>query len=1166
MPPKAKLQAPIDRPLSRAYLREFSGWSTAYPPGVSEPTSQRILENMMVNRDGTLRLRPALKYLSFETPPPANAESAAEGVAYPLPFVGTHEPFYLNDGSKAYLCAVREVGGTVGFRVLAFTEEASAVYALDDPVIGFTVPQGDSVLNFSEGTTYVKYLQIDNKIFALSDNGEPMRMFFVGAEKEAKVLASIVVPGWRNDHKLSVMHPEAVWINGRTPTDTITNYLPNPSFEKDLSGWHADAVTKIVRSAPTVPAPVKGSYCMRLESLPTRTNLVPSPLHNVAALGIAGWYSSVTGSPTLLASSSWLEILPNGAGTFYARTDRIEGIVAGQRYQLAFDISSSGIGQRKARMIFYGSSGQQVGETQSFDVPDAIARYASITAIAPANATSVVVSLGGIESGSGVHYVRVKNVVLCKAEESSTMFSGSSGANYFWTGAVNDSASVYHPPQTIAIACDKVPAAPATPATATVYVAPGSTQRSVTMILREYDKDGSLLGSETSAAVLEDAGAFKRYLAADASTPANTSQIDFRIQIPSVARGEYHYVDAAMMTRRSFNYDYFDGDSPKETLAEYKWTGASHASTSEKAVYATYEGLPTAETPTANTLVSTGTNGFSFAFFYTFSNEIGESAASKITVKRAARAWSEWAWKTPNAAGEPSATETETAEKAADQLVALIPENVFDEALSQGAVGWSLYMFTWSDQDAVPVVGLKVAHRELTPASVWEDEGWLRVVPGMGDITEDAVLPTEGNRSNFSTPPRAGQGLVAADRMILVNDPTSAAVIRWSSNRMGQYTNLTARVGGGFKTLVSGNLFVPAAVKLWQNPQSADTLTILCLGTDGMSASYYMAPASITSQTDTTQIMGFEETTATPGTTSPYGVEVSNNALYHPIDEGLMKSTASNYNINHKMMTEQILDQWAQLETKYWIISSQLDNRLYYLVNNPNGETILDGCKGNELWVFDSAAESGSWSRMLVQGSSLRKIEYGGKVYMSIVRPDGVFYLDPDSHIDDVVVDGEIALAPIPFRFETNTQGANRAHDAWCYLQQASLVLGNFRGAVRWGLRGMDVNGKMISTSKVTRNKRAYDDAESLLPWDQEDHLRVARNLKEWFFFAESLDDEEFAGQFNLVQYRYTPVSVNVGYDYGSVETFEYTRDVALAASTTTENGVPVPFVDTRRP
>jgi len=40
-----KTPAPIDRPLSRAYLREFTGWSTAYAPGLSDPTSLRVMEN-----------------------------------------------------------------------------------------------------------------------------------------------------------------------------------------------------------------------------------------------------------------------------------------------------------------------------------------------------------------------------------------------------------------------------------------------------------------------------------------------------------------------------------------------------------------------------------------------------------------------------------------------------------------------------------------------------------------------------------------------------------------------------------------------------------------------------------------------------------------------------------------------------------------------------------------------------------------------------------------------------------------------------------------------------------------------------------------------------------------------------------------------------------------
>lgn len=82
----------------------------------------------------------------------------------------------------------------------------------------------------------------------------------------------------------------------------------------------------------------------------------------------------------------------------------------------------------------------------------------------------------------------------------------------------------------------------------------------------------------------------------------------------------------------------------------------------------------------------------------------------------------------------------------------------------------------------------------------------------------------------------------------------------------------------------SGNLFTPASVKLWQNPQSVETLVVLCSG-PGEGAAYYMnANSSVTAQNQATIVMGFEETTATPGTTSPYGCEVLNNALYHPLD------------------------------------------------------------------------------------------------------------------------------------------------------------------------------------------------------------------------------------------------------------------------------------------
>ena len=65
---------------------------------------------------------------------------------------------------------------------------------------------------------------------------------------------------------------------------------------------------------------------------------------------------------------------------------------------------------------------------------------------------------------------------------------------------------------------------------------------------------------------------------------------------------------------------------------------------------------------------------------------------------------------------------------------------------------------------------------------------------------------------------------------------------------------------------------------------------------------------------------------------------------------------------------------------------------------------------------------------------------------------------------------------------------------------------------------------------------------------------------------AESVDGEVSTGQIDFVQYRYTPVSVNVGYEYGEVETFEYGRSQVQATDRTTFNGVPTPMADTARP
>jgi hypothetical protein len=302
--------------------------------------------------------------------------------------------------------------------------------------------------------------------------------------------------------------------------------------------------------------------------------------------------------------------------------------------------------------------------------------------------------------------------------------------------------------------------------------------------------------------------------------------------------------------------------------------------------------------------------------------------------------------------------------------------------------------------------------------------------------------------------------------------------------------------------------------------------------------------------------MGFEETTATPGTVAPYGAEVLNNALYRPLDRSLVKSTASNYNINHKSMSDDISDMWWLLESKHRIMSASLDNRLYYLVHNPRGELLLPGCRGNEIWLYDIAAEKGHWSRFLIQGSALKPINIGSRTYMSVSGPDGISYLDESQMVDDYAdLSDQVRTHPIPWLLETNTQGANRAHDAWAHVQQVNISVGDWRGRLEYGIRGRTINGTELDIKKVFVED---DPPAGGLHWNAEDNLLVRKDLKEWVFRESSVDGAQGVGTLGYVQYRYTPTTVNVGYEFGSIETFQYGADPEGYS----RNAIPLPRLE----
>jgi hypothetical protein len=113
------------------------------------------------------------------------------------------------------------------------------------------------------------------------------------------------------------------------------------------------------------------------------------------------------------------------------------------------------------------------------------------------------------------------------------------------------------------------------------------------------------------------------------------------------------------------------------------------------------------------------------------------------------------------------------------------------------------------------------------------------------------------------------------------------------------------------------------------------------------------------------------------------------------------------------------------------------------------------------------------------------------------------------------------------------------------------------------------MHGKTRTIEKITRDNGDVPDDGTM--FDLEDKLLIRHDMSEWFFFASSVEEEGVvlpsSGQINLVQYRYTPTTVNVGYEQGSVETFEYGRDATgTAPDSNTVNGVPKPFIDTGRP
>jgi hypothetical protein len=1132
------------------------------------------MENVQVTREGAARVRPGLRsYMRTKSP---------------LPIVGSHEIFYTPNG-KAYLVAVREtvdVGTAdereiVGFRVIG--EDATGEIVMGTLAeFDFEVPADPNVLSFTAATTYVKYLQIDNKIFALSNAPEGMLMFWVGAEKKAKKLSSITRPAWNTADKLTVVQPNSAWVLGNLPSSTRTNLCTNPDVEQmgtiELRGWVTGSkYSEIYR---TSEAAYIGSSSLGTKSLPVRTNYATSPLHDVATTGTAGWAGY---KATVVASGGNLRITETSGGTTtpgYGYTALLP-VPAGQRFRVAFDLASqSSTSKLRMRIHFYRSNGDFISVADVMNAaPGAAGRKVSGAFTVPSQAKFARIHIGLLPTSSGAAARIDINDVYLGAEANTAVLHGNIGAGYYWEGAVNASRSVYHPDRDIVSGFSPMPVVPGNH-TVSVY-ARGNTGRGLRLEVRALKADGTvaLVASTTSTGT----GAFAR-MSTTINVPAGATRIQPWLYMLGASRSDRLYQDAMLASTGAVAGTYFSGSTASVGTTKRRWTGKAHDSTSVEEVWDPI--LPTAQVPSDGDLVSSNQtkNRYSFSFFYTISNDLGESAASQVTTIKGQRPWTAWVWKDPNG------VDTNDPNKCDDQLVATMPSEVFTNAIAAGATKWTAYYFFQGPNEAPSVTAMRFAEIDLTNEPVHAQHGYARLTPQMTKIgIGDPLVPSATTLVNASNPVKGSNGIVAADRLILVGNPADPARISWSSGAPGDYHNFSSLLGGGTKQLTSGNLYTTATVKLWQNPQSVDTLTILNMGDDGRSNAYYMQPANITSLSESISVMGFEEVTAMQGTVSPYGVEVVSNGLYRPLYQGVYKSTANNYNISTKSVSDGIQNAWRTLQFPHRIVSAQLDSRIYYLVHNIAGEALEANCRGNEVWVLDLASPTPTWSRWNVQGASLRAMDIDDVVMMSIVRPDGIFVFNEDRYSDERfnIDTGLLEDVPIQWYLETNIQGANRAHDAWCNLQQANATVGNFIGQMRYGIRGQNVHGKPVELSKelystnppvdiVTEDEILSGYVMPTLDTTQrEDYLLVREIMKEWVFFAGSIDDvvdvagEDVlvprfgGGQVSSVQYRYTPATVNVGYEYGSIETFEYGG--SALANATTDSGTPQPYTDMSR-
>src|SRR5690606_12354042 len=132
-----------------------------------------------------------------------------------------------------------------------------------------------------------------------------------------------------------------------------------------------------------------------------------------------------------------------------------------------------------------------------------------------------------------------------------------------------------------------------------------------------------------------------------------------------------------------------------------------------------------------------GKNRYNFSFFYTISNELGESAASQMTSIKVQRPWTAWQWLDPNG------VDTDDPELCLDQITVTMPPEVFEAAVSAGATHWTVYYYTQGPSDGPPVTAQRISEIDLTSEPTHVQHGYARLTPQMVKLgLTDPLIPS----------------------------------------------------------------------------------------------------------------------------------------------------------------------------------------------------------------------------------------------------------------------------------------------------------------------------------------------------------------------------------------------------------------------------------------